>query len=113
MLTGYKVIKRSEDGLISIFARGKACVTYIPNEWIISNKIISESPLFVFDTFENANNFRSYPNYEIWKCSYEEEKSPKFFDIDSINDLKKIQIFFNAIIDGTKFAKKIKLEKRM
>jgi len=71
-MIAYKVVYKSEDGLLSFAALGHYGVIYIPDEWVWPR--VEGTMLFVFDTLSAARVFLSKHRlcaYEVWECEVE------------------------------------------
>jgi len=71
----YKVVDNSKRSIVS----HNYCVQYKLNEWAYPHKDLKDSKLFVFDSYENALNFRNDMGYgEIYECEVKNPKKVKF-----------------------------------
>jgi hypothetical protein len=122
METGYKIVKTAYYGgqyngyLSSIFARNKASVQYKPNEWALPPSWVEKgAPLMVFESWVLAANYnaREYPHYQIWECEYEPTDEKPAWDIDRLCEGEKEPFEKFLFPEGTRFAKRVKLVKRL
>lgn len=107
----YYFVNRTITKLLSAFNYGKT-VKYEKNKWIKKHK--KRGPLAVFDTLDHAISF-SPINCVIFKCRYKKSRHEKLWYAYKGNRRKyyKSETQPKNLPDGTRFADKVKLIRRV